>query len=118
MPHPPSYTYVCALRPPLSEQESRPDPDDRGFPGHRHRRQFRHFQHRNALLLHPLPYRDSDRLAAVWLHSPGIGIFRDWPSPGQYMDLRTGNRSFEEMALAQSHNFTLTGRNQPDSRAI
>ncbi len=68
----------------------------------------------NALLLHPLPYPDSDRLAAVWLHSPGIGIFRDWPSPGQYMDLRTENRSFEEMALAQSRNLILTGRNQPE----
>lgn len=68
----------------------------------------------NALLLHPLPYPNSDRLAAIWLHSPGIGIFRDWPSPGQYIDLRTENRSFEEMALAQSRNFTLTGRDQPE----
>jgi putative ABC transport system permease protein len=68
----------------------------------------------NALLLHPLPYPNPDRLAAVWLHSPGIGIFRDWPSPGQYIDLRTENRSFEEMALAQSRNFILTGRNQPE----
>jgi predicted permease len=68
----------------------------------------------NALLLNPLSYPNSDRLAAVWLHSPGIGIFRDWPSPGQYIDLRTGNRSFEGMALAQSRNFTLTGRNQPE----
>ncbi len=68
----------------------------------------------NALLLHPLPYRDPDRLAAIWLHSPGIGIFRDWPSPGQYMDLRNENSSFEEMALAQSRNLTLTGRTQPE----
>jgi predicted permease len=68
----------------------------------------------NALLLHPLPYPNPDGLAAVWLHSPGIGIFRDWPSPGQYIDLRTENRSFEEMALAQSRNFILTGRNQPE----
>ena len=31
----------------------------------------------DALLLRPLPYPQPDRLAAVWLHSPGIGIFRD-----------------------------------------
>jgi predicted permease len=68
----------------------------------------------NALMLHPLPYPKSDRLAAIWLHSPGIGIFRDWPSPGQYIDLRTDNQSFAEMALAQSRNFILTGRNQPE----
>lgn len=35
----------------------------------------------DALLLRPLPYPHPDRLAAVWLHSPGIGILRDWPSP-------------------------------------
>jgi predicted permease len=68
----------------------------------------------NALLLRPLPYPHSDRLAAIWLHSPGIGIFRDWPSPGQFIDLRTENHSFEEMALAQSRTFTLTGREQPE----
>ena len=39
----------------------------------------------DALLLRPLPYPQPERLAAIWLHSPGIGIFRDWPSPGQYL---------------------------------
>jgi len=32
----------------------------------------------DALLLRPLPYPRPDRLAAVWRHSPGIGILRDW----------------------------------------
>jgi predicted permease len=68
----------------------------------------------DALLLRPLPYPQSHRLANVWLHSPGIGIFRDWPSPGQYIDLQNENHSFEQMALAQSRSFTLTGREQPE----
>src|SRR6266536_3597671 len=68
----------------------------------------------DALLLRPLPYPNPGRLANVWLHSPGIGIFRDWPSPGQYIDLQNENHSFEEMALAQSRNFTLTGRDRPE----
>jgi predicted permease len=68
----------------------------------------------DALLLRPLPYPEPNRLAAVWLHSPGIGIFRDWPSPGQYIDIRNENHSFEEMALAQSRNFTLTGLARPE----
>ncbi len=68
----------------------------------------------DALLLRPLPYPHPDRLAAVWLHSPGIGIFRDWPSPGQYIDIRNENHSFELMALAQSRSFTLAGREQPE----
>ncbi len=68
----------------------------------------------DALLLRPLPYPQPDRLAAVWLHSPGIGIFRDWPSPGQYIDIQNENHSFEQMALAQGRTFTLTGRDQPE----
>ena len=67
----------------------------------------------DALLLRPLPYPHADRLAAVWLHSPAIGILRDWPSPGQYIDVQNENHSFEVMALAQSRNFVLTGRDQP-----
>ena len=67
----------------------------------------------DALLLRPLPYPHADRLAAVWLHSPAIGILRDWPSPGQYIDVQNENHSFEVMALAQSRNLVLTGRDQP-----
>jgi len=68
----------------------------------------------DALLLRPLPYPEPDRLAAVWLHSPAIGILRDWPSPGQYVDIQNENHSFERMALAQSRTFILTGREQPE----
>ncbi len=68
----------------------------------------------DALLLRPLPYPQPDRLAAVWLHSPAIGIFRDWPSPGQYIDIQNENHSFEEMALAQTRTLTLTGREQAE----
>jgi predicted permease len=68
----------------------------------------------DALLLRPLPYPQPERLANVWLHSPGLGIFRDWPSPGQYIDIQNENHSFEQMALAQSRTLTLTGRDQPE----
>ena len=67
----------------------------------------------DALLLRPLPYPHSERLAAVWLHSPALGILRDWLSPSEYMDVQNGNHSFEKMALAQSQIFVLTGRGQP-----
>jgi hypothetical protein len=68
----------------------------------------------DALLLRPLPYPHPDRLAAVWLHSPAIGILRDWPSPGEYIDVENENHSLEEMALAQSRIFVLTGGDQPE----
>src|SRR5271155_3551142 len=67
----------------------------------------------DTLLLRPLPYPHPDRLAAIWLHSPALAIFRDWPSPGQFLDLQNENHSFEQMALAQSRPFTLTRRAQP-----
>src|ERR1700731_5206525 len=68
----------------------------------------------DALLLRPLPYPHPDRLAAVWLHSPAIGILRACPSPGQYIDIQNQNHSFDQMAIAQSRTFTLTGREQPE----
>ena len=68
----------------------------------------------DALLLRPLSYPHANRLVAVWLHSPGIGILRDWPSPGEYVDIQHENHSFEAMALAQSRTFILTGRQQPE----
>src|SRR5271163_65005 len=68
----------------------------------------------DALLLRSLPYPQAERLAAVWLHSPAIGIFRDWPSPGQFIDIQNENHSFEEMALARLFGMTLTGLDQPE----
>jgi predicted permease len=68
----------------------------------------------DTLLLRPLPYRHSERLAAVWLHSPALAIFRDWPSPGQFIDIQHQNHSFEQMALAQSRTHTLAGREQAE----
>jgi predicted permease len=67
----------------------------------------------DALMLRPLPYPQPERLAAIWLHSPGIGIFRDWPSPGQYIDIQNENHSFEEMSISRLTGFTLTGLDQP-----
>src|SRR5579872_5209788 len=68
----------------------------------------------NALLLRPLPYPDPDRLAVLWLRSPGINIPQDWPSPGQYIDVRTENHSFDEMSISQGRTGTLEGLEQPE----
>src|SRR5271155_1302040 len=68
----------------------------------------------DTLLLRPLPYPHSERLAAIWLHSPALAIFRDWPSPGQFIDIENQNHSFEQVALAQSRTHTLAGREQAE----
>jgi len=66
----------------------------------------------NTLLLKPLPYPAPDRIAILWLRSPGIGIPQDWPSPGQYHDIVTQNHVFQDTALAIGDNFTLTERSK------
>ncbi len=68
----------------------------------------------SALLLKPLPYPDPDRLAVLWLRSPGINIPEDWPSPGQYIDIQNENRSFQLMSISQGRSGTLLGRDQPE----
>ena len=67
----------------------------------------------NALLLKPLPYPEPDRLAALWLRSPGIAIPQDWPSPGQYIDIQNENKSFAEMSISRGRVATLIGRGDP-----
>jgi len=66
----------------------------------------------NALLLKPLPYPDPGRLAVLWLRSPGINIPQDWPSPGQFVDVRTENRSFDEMSISLGRAGTLLTREE------
>ena len=68
----------------------------------------------NALLLKPLPYPDAERLAVLWLRSPGINIPQDWPSPGQYLDIQQQNRSFDAMSISRGRVSTLIGRDQAE----
>ena len=72
----------------------------------------------NALLLKPLPFPDPDRLAVLWLRSPGINIPQDWPSPGQYIDVLNENRSFEGISISRGRTATLIGREQPERTQI
>src|SRR4051794_8123407 len=67
----------------------------------------------NALLLKPLPYPDPERLAVLWLRSPGINIPQDWPSPGQYVDVKNENRSFDLISISQGRAGTLLGLQEP-----
>src|SRR5882672_6762153 len=68
----------------------------------------------NALLLKPLPYPDPDRLAVLWLRSPGINIPQDWPSPGQYIDIQNENHSFAETSISHGRSGSLLGVGQPE----
>ena len=68
----------------------------------------------NALLLRPLPYEDADRLVILWSRSPGLNVAQDWFSPGQYLDVKTQNQVFEQVAITIGASFNLTGRDKPE----
>jgi predicted permease len=72
----------------------------------------------NGLLLRPLPYRDSDRLAIIWTHSPGANVAQDWPSPGQYNAVVQHNSTFEEIAILHGSNIILTGEGEPERLGV
>ena len=68
----------------------------------------------NAILLRPLPYAESDRLVELrHVARPGeldvAGL-----SPGTFLHYRTGNRSFEELAVYQESSRTLTDADAPE----
>ena len=67
-----------------------------------------------AVLLRPLPFADADRLVILWSRSPGLNVAQDWFSPGQYLDVKTQNRVFEETAIAIGASFNITGQGGPE----
>ena len=72
----------------------------------------------NAVLMRPLPLRDSERLMRVF-HTPpqsafpGIKLFA--VSPANFYDWQRDARSFERMAIYHGNRFTLTGSSAPES---
>jgi predicted permease len=68
----------------------------------------------NGLLLRPLPFSNSERLAIIWTHSPGANVVQDWPSPGQYQAIKTQTDVFEDIAIAQGSRIVATGEAAPE----
>jgi predicted permease len=68
----------------------------------------------NGLLLRPLPYPGSDRLAIIWTHSPGANVAQDWPSPGQFSAVKSQTDVFEDLALAHGSSYNLAGGETPE----
>jgi len=68
----------------------------------------------NAAILHPLPFRDADRLVTEWATSPTIG----YSGPGSltdkdYMEWRDQNRVFSDIAAFRGQPTNLTGVGEP-----
>jgi hypothetical protein len=73
----------------------------------------------NGVILRPLPYRDPDRLVTAWETNSSLNFSGRPPdcfgfSPGNYLDLREQNRSFEQVGAFTTDSFNLTGGTVPD----
>ena len=66
----------------------------------------------NAVLLNPLPYKQPDRLVALWENVPGHGRWRT--SPANYFDWKKQNNVFEDVAAFGRSSLTLTGDGEPE----
>src|SRR5215470_14297867 len=68
----------------------------------------------NGVLLNPLPYRDSARLAVVWSDFSRLGgNSRAFTAPALFFDWHDRSRSFKSMAAYVGTNRTFTAFDQP-----
>src|SRR5579872_377653 len=66
----------------------------------------------DAVLLRPLPYRDPDRLAMLWMDNRRLGLHEDLTSYANYEDWKK-NRVFADMAGFVPSDGTLTAQEEP-----
>jgi putative ABC transport system permease protein len=68
----------------------------------------------NAVLLKPPPFREPERLMMVWENQPGLGVNGDQVQPATYVDWKTQNHVFEDMAALSWQTFNITGDGEPE----
>jgi putative ABC transport system permease protein len=68
----------------------------------------------NAVLLRPLPFQDPEQLVIVWEDATFAGFPRNTPAPANYVDWKTQNQSFTDMAASAETSFNLTGDGEPE----
>ena len=68
----------------------------------------------NAVLLRPLPYKDSDRLFMVWEKGDAEAFPLNSVSAANFMDWREQNHVFEGVAAVGRASFNLTGVGEPE----
>jgi len=68
----------------------------------------------DAILLRPLPYTESDRLVALFLHEKGSDARRSPTSPVNFHAWRSESATLSLMTAAYPWSPSLTGRDRPD----
>ena len=67
----------------------------------------------NAVLLQPLPYKDSDRLVRLWQSNPGQSQAEAPVSVPNFLDWQTQQTFFEQLGALELATFNLTGTSEP-----
>jgi predicted permease len=67
----------------------------------------------DGVLLTPLPYRQPDRLMAVYSQFPGLGFDKFWVSAPEYLEFRRWNQSFKDVGSYVTGEVNVEGRDQP-----
>jgi len=68
----------------------------------------------NAIVLRPLPYRDADRLVAIWGNLHKTGLEEIEISAPEFTDFRQQCKAFDQIAAYATQGFNLTGVSEPE----
>jgi predicted permease len=69
----------------------------------------------NGVLLRPLPYPNSNRLAQVWSTNPHTNRWGDWVSYPDFVDWRAQNKVFEDLVAYRTWLTNITGGDHPEA---
>jgi len=77
------------------------------------------FDHRDGVLLKPLPYPDSKQLVALWLDAPGAAGLSNFEaglrlSPSMYFTFAENNHAFQSLGVWVPSTANVTGIAQPE----
>ena len=67
-----------------------------------------------GVLLKPLPFHEPERLVAVWHRAPGLNMPKLEQGPATYFTYRESNRVFEEIAVWDREEVSITGHGEPE----
>ena len=68
----------------------------------------------NAVLLSPLPYKEPERLVAVWAKSTNRNLTNQPVSYLNYTDWKEQTQAFEQLAAIRAESLNLTGQGEPE----
>jgi putative ABC transport system permease protein len=68
----------------------------------------------DAVLLRPMPYRDSEKLVVLWARNDNQNVTQAPVSYPNIVDLKDSNHVFEHLSVVRGESFSLTDRDEPE----